>query len=85
MPDVSWARRKKGGGSRGRRKGGPAGRRACNGGGGGWTLHKKLIVACVRILNAKDGTVQSTQRKFGTMRRESRDRAEGWRSSKSPT
>jgi transposase len=30
-------------------------------------LHKKLIVACVRILNAKDGTVQSTLRKFGTM------------------
>jgi transposase len=33
----------------------------------GLDLHKKLIVACVRILNAKDGTVQSTQRKFGTM------------------
>jgi transposase len=33
----------------------------------GLDLHKKLIVACVRILNAKDGTVQSTLRKFGTM------------------
>lgn len=33
----------------------------------GLDLHKKLIVACVRILDAKDGTVQSTLRKFGTM------------------
>lgn len=33
----------------------------------GLDLHKKLIVACVRILNAQDGTVQSTLRKFGTM------------------
>jgi transposase len=33
----------------------------------GLDLHKKVIVACVRILNAKDGTVQSTLRKFGTM------------------
>jgi transposase len=33
----------------------------------GLDLHKKLIVACVRILNTKDGTVQSTLRKFGTM------------------
>ena len=36
--------------------------RAC-----GLDVHKKLVVACVRILNAKDGTVQSTLRKFGTM------------------
>ena len=33
----------------------------------GLDLHKKLIVACVRILDAKDGTVQSTLRRFGTM------------------
>ena len=37
----------------------------------GLDLHKKLIVACVRILNTKDGTVQSTLRKFGTMTAES--------------
>ena len=33
----------------------------------GLDVHKKLIVACVRILDSKDGTVQSTLRKFGTM------------------
>ena len=33
----------------------------------GLDVHKKLIVACVRILNSKDGTVQSTLRKCGTM------------------
>ena len=33
----------------------------------GLDVHKKLMVACVRILNPKDGTVQSTLRKFGTM------------------
>ena len=36
--------------------------RAC-----GLDVHKKLVVACVRILDTKDGTVQSTLRKFGTM------------------
>jgi transposase len=36
--------------------------RAC-----GLDVHKKLVVACVRILDSKDGTVQSTLRKFGTM------------------
>jgi transposase len=30
-------------------------------------VHKDLVVACVRILNAKDGTVQSTLKRFGTM------------------
>ena len=30
-------------------------------------VHKKLVVACVRILNVKDGTVQSTLKRFGTM------------------
>jgi transposase len=30
-------------------------------------VHKNSVVACVRILNAKDGTVQSTLRRFGTM------------------
>jgi transposase len=33
----------------------------------GLDVHKKLVVACVRILDSKDGTVQSTLRKFGTM------------------
>lgn len=33
----------------------------------GLDVHKKVIVACVRILESKDGTVQSTLRKFGTM------------------
>ena len=33
----------------------------------GLDVHKKLVVACVRILDTKDGTVQSTLRKFGTM------------------
>lgn len=33
----------------------------------GLDVHKKLVVACVRILDGKDGTVQSTLRKFGTM------------------
>jgi transposase len=30
-------------------------------------VHKKVIVACVRILDSKDGTVQSTLKQFGTM------------------
>lgn len=33
----------------------------------GMDVHKKSVVACVRILDGKDGTVQSTLRKFGTM------------------
>jgi transposase len=33
----------------------------------GMDVHKDLVVACVRILNAKDGTVQSTLKRFGTM------------------
>ncbi len=33
----------------------------------GLDVHKKVVVACVRILDAKDGTVQSTLRRFGTM------------------
>jgi transposase len=33
----------------------------------GMDVHKNIVVACVRILNAKDGTVQSTLRRFGTM------------------
>ena len=33
----------------------------------GMDVHKNSVVACVRILNAKDGTVQSTLRQFGTM------------------
>ena len=33
----------------------------------GLDVHKKLVVACVRILDSKDGTVQSTLRKCGTM------------------
>jgi transposase len=33
----------------------------------GMDVHKNSVVGCVRILNAKDGTVQSTLRRFGTM------------------
>ena len=33
----------------------------------GMDVHKNIVVACVRILNAKDGTVQSTLGRFGTM------------------
>jgi transposase len=33
----------------------------------GLDVHKKLVVACVRILDPKEGTVQSTLRKFGTV------------------
>jgi transposase len=33
----------------------------------GLDVHKQVVVACVRILDAKDGTVQSTLRQFGTM------------------
>ena len=33
----------------------------------GMDVHKNSVVACVRILNPKDGTVQSTLRRFGTM------------------
>ena len=33
----------------------------------GMDVHKDLVVACVRILNGQDGTVQSTLRRFGTM------------------
>jgi len=33
----------------------------------GMDVHKELVVACVRILDGKDGTVQSTLRRFGTM------------------
>jgi len=30
-------------------------------------VHKEVVVACVRILDMQDGTVQSTLRRFGTM------------------
>jgi hypothetical protein len=33
----------------------------------GMDVHKEVVVACVRILDMKDGTVQSTLRRFGTM------------------
>jgi len=33
----------------------------------GMDVHKNSVVGCVRILNTKDGTVQSTLRRFGTM------------------
>ena len=67
MPDVPWVRRKKGGASMSKKKSSLAGLQALvcarvrNG------RAQKLIVACVRILDSKDGTVQSTLRKFGTM------------------
>jgi transposase len=36
-------------------------------------VHKKVVVACVRILDPRDGTVQSTLRQFGTMSADLRD------------
>ena len=33
----------------------------------GMDVHKEVVVGCVRILDMKDGTVQSTLRRFGTM------------------
>lgn len=33
----------------------------------GMDVHKDLVVACVRILDTKNGTVQSTLKRFGTM------------------
>lgn len=50
-----------------RKKSGPAGLQALYGRACGLDVHKKLVMACVRILDSKDGTVQSTLRKFGTM------------------
>jgi transposase len=67
MPDVPWVHRKEGGASMSKKNSSPAGLQALYARVCGLDLHKKLIVACVRILNAKDGTVQSTLRKFGTM------------------
>ena len=52
--------RKRGEASTGKKNSSPAGLQALYGRVCGLDLHKKLIVACVRILNAKDGTVQST-------------------------
>jgi transposase len=51
----------------GKNRGSPAGLQALYARVCGLDLHKKLIVACVRILNTEDGTVQSTLRKYGTM------------------
>lgn len=50
-----------------RKNSSPAGLQALYGRVCGLDVHKKVIVACVRILETKDGTVQSTLRKFGTM------------------
>ena len=50
-----------------KKKSGLAGLQALFGRVCGLDVHKKLVVACVRILDSKDGTVQSTLRKFGTM------------------
>jgi transposase len=50
-----------------RKKSGLAGLQALDARACGLDVHKKLVVACVRILDSKDGTVQSTLRKFGTM------------------
>src|SRR4030095_6723926 len=66
-PDVPWARRKKGGASMSKKKSSLAGLQALFARVCGLDVHKKLVVACVRILDSKDGTVQSTLRKFGTM------------------
>jgi len=67
MPDVPWARRKKGGASMSTKKRSPSALAALYARGCGLDVHKKLVVACVRILDPKDATVQSTLRKFGTM------------------
>ena len=50
-----------------KKKSSPAGLQALYARACGLDVHKKLVVACVRILDSKDGTVQSTLRKFGTM------------------
>jgi hypothetical protein len=50
-----------------KKKSSPAGLQALYARVCGLDLHKKLIVACVRILNTEDGTVQSTLRKYATM------------------
>jgi transposase len=50
-----------------KQKSSPAGLAALYGRACGLDVHKKVIVACVRILETKNGTVQSTLRKFGTM------------------
>lgn len=50
-----------------RKKSSPAGLQALYARACGLDVHKKLVVACVRILDARDGTVQSTLRKCGTM------------------
>jgi transposase len=67
MPDVPWVHRKKGGASMSKKKSSLAGLQALYARVCGMDVHKKLVVACVRILDSKDGTVQSTLRKFGTM------------------
>jgi len=36
----------------------------------GLDVHKKVVVACVRVLDPRDGMVQSTVRSFGTMTRD---------------
>ena len=67
MPDVPWEHRRKGGAAMLKKKRGIAGLEALYARVCGLDVHKKLVVACVRILDTKDGTVQSTLRKFGTM------------------
>ena len=47
-----------------RKKSVPAGLQALYARVCGLDVHKKVIVACVRILDSKDGTVQSTLRKL---------------------
>jgi transposase len=64
---MSLGAPKKGGAAMSKKNSSPAGLQALYARVCGLDLHKKLIVACVRILNPKDGTVQSTLRKFGTM------------------
>jgi transposase len=51
----------------GQNKRSPAGLQALYARACGLDVHKKVVVACVRILDSKDGTVQSTLRRFGTM------------------
>ena len=57
----------------GKKRKGEAGLQALYGRVCGLDVHKKVVVACVRILDPKDGTVQSTLRSFGTMSAELRE------------
>lgn len=66
-PEVPWGCQKKGGTAMSKKKQTVAGLGAIYARVCGMDVHKDVVVACVRILDMKDGTVQSTLRRFGTM------------------